>query len=227
MEPVPHNKEKLCRACGFEKHKIKDCQSKRNICIIDLKRNQIIEHKLREEIENYGEVKSMRVTQDKHGRKGNIEMACLAAEEQEKLVTKWLNKTKQYVANKYKHWKLTNNLNNSTQEKDKRYKKLVEKKQPQERKTCFACGSKEHLIKSCKTNTNLLVTNKEWSDISEQEFKYFLEEYGKIRSIKTRRNRFVGKNEALVCYRTAEEVKTASADINMNQGWTAVVQKYK
>ena len=28
-------------------------------------------------------------------------------------------------------------------------------------------------------------------------------------------------NEALVCYRTAEKVKTALADINMYQGWTA------
>ena len=39
-----------------------------------------------------------------------------------------LNKTKQYVANEYKHKKQTNNLNNNTKEKDKRYKKLVEEK---------------------------------------------------------------------------------------------------
>ena len=72
LEPVPQNKEKLCHACGSEKHEIKDCKSKRNIYIIDLKRNQIIKHKLREELEKYGEVKIMRVRQDKHGRKGNI-----------------------------------------------------------------------------------------------------------------------------------------------------------
>ena len=40
-----------------EKHEIKDCESKRNIYIIDLERNQIIEHKLRKELEKYGEVK--------------------------------------------------------------------------------------------------------------------------------------------------------------------------
>ena len=44
-------------------------------------------------------------------------MACLATEEQVKLATKMLNKTKQNVANEYKHRKQTNNLNNSTQEK--------------------------------------------------------------------------------------------------------------
>ena len=61
----------------------------------------------------------------------------------------------------------------------------------------------------------------ECPDISEEELKYFLEEYGKISSIKTRRNRFLGRNEALVCYRTAEVAKTALPVINMYQGWTA------
>ena len=75
LEPVPQNKEKLCHACGSEKHEIKDCKSKRNIYIIDLKRNQIVEHKLRKELEKYGKVKSMRLRQDKYGRKGNIGMA--------------------------------------------------------------------------------------------------------------------------------------------------------
>ena len=94
LDPVPQNKEKLCHACGSEKHEIKDCESKRNIYIIDLKRNQIIEHKLRKELEKYGEVKSMRVRQDKYGRKSNIGMACLATKEQAKLAIKMLNKTK-------------------------------------------------------------------------------------------------------------------------------------
>ena len=52
----------------------------------------------------------MRVRQGKHGRKGNIGMACLATEEQAKLAMKILNKTKHYVANEYKHRKHTNNL---------------------------------------------------------------------------------------------------------------------
>ena len=66
----------------------------KNIYIINLKRNQIMEHELWKELEKYGEVKSMRVRQDKHGRKGNIRMACLATEEQSKLAIKILNKTK-------------------------------------------------------------------------------------------------------------------------------------
>ena len=138
----------------------------------------------------------MSVRQDKYGRNGNIGMACLATKEQAKLAIKMLNKTKQYVANQYKHQQ-TDKLNNNTKEKDKRYKKPVEKKQLQETKTCYACGSKENLIKSCKKNTNLFVTNKEWPDISDEELKYCLEEYGKVNSIKTQRNRNLGRNESL------------------------------
>ena len=72
-----------------------------------------------------------------------------------------------------------------------------------------------------KKKTKLFVTNEEWPDISVEELKYFLEEYEKISSIKTRRNRFFGRNEALACYRTAEEAKATLPDINMYQGWTA------
>ena len=74
--------------------------------------------------------------------------------------------------------------------------------------------------KIMQKKNNLFDTNEEWPDISEEQLKYFLGEYGKISSIKTRKNRFLGRNEALVCYRTAEEAKTALADINMYQGWT-------
>ena len=57
---------------------------------------------------------------------------CFATEEQAKLAIKMLNKTKQYVANEYKHRKQTKNLNYNTKEEDKRYKKSVEEKHLQE-----------------------------------------------------------------------------------------------
>ena len=55
--------------------------------------------------------------------------------------------------------------------------------------------------------------------------KYFLEEYRKVNSIIKQRNRFSGRNKALVCYRTTEKVKTGLADIIMYQGWT--VEMYR
>ena len=49
----------------------------------------------------------------------------------------------------------------------------------------------------------------------------FLRGVWKGKYYKTWRNRYLERNEALVCYRTAEEAKTALADINMYQGWIA------
>ena len=91
----------MCHACGSYTHEVKDWREKKHI--IDLKRNQIIKHTLRKELEKYREVKGMSVRQDKYGRNGNIGMACLATKEQAKLAIKMLNKTKQYVANQYKY----------------------------------------------------------------------------------------------------------------------------
>ena len=82
----------------------------------------------------YGKIKKMTERKSKHGRKKVIGMACLATEEQAKLAVKMLNKTKQYVANEYKHMEQKHNLNKSIREQDKRYKKPVQKKQLQETK---------------------------------------------------------------------------------------------
>ena len=42
----------------------------------------------------------------------------------------------------------------------------------EEQLSCFAGESKEYLIKSCKKNTNLFVTNEEWPETPEEELKY-------------------------------------------------------
>ena len=47
--------------------------------------------------------------------------------------------------------------------------------------------------KIVQNNSNLLFTNEQWPEISEEELKYFLEEYGKISSIKTQRNKLLGR----------------------------------
>ena len=76
-----------------QKNMKKHCKSKRNIYIIDLKRNQVTECELREVLEKYGEVKGISKRQDSPRRKGNIGMVCLATEEQGKLALKMLEIT--------------------------------------------------------------------------------------------------------------------------------------
>ena len=55
--------------------------------------------------------------------------------------------------------------------------------------------------------------------------KYFLEEYGKKRSIKAQRIRFFLRNKALLHYRIVEEAKAALADIIKYQGKSAEMYK--
>ena len=76
-----------------QKNMKKHCKSKRHIYIIDLKRNQVTECKLREVLEKYGEVKGISKRQDSPRRKGNMGMVCLATEEQGKLALKMLEIT--------------------------------------------------------------------------------------------------------------------------------------
>ena len=93
---------------------------------------------------------------------------------------------------------------------------------PSEKPRCVPGASN----KSYKKYTNLLLTNEEWSEISEEKMKYFLEEYGKISSIKTLKNRLSRRNDALVCYRTTEDSMTTLAELYQNfNRWTAVLYK--
>ena len=69
----------------------------------------------------------MRVRQDEHGREGNVGMACFATENQAKLAIIMLNKTKQYIANEYKHKKQTHNLHKVYKRKIKVTRKLLKK----------------------------------------------------------------------------------------------------
>ena len=130
----------------------------------------------------------LRVRQDKHGRNSNIGMASLATEEQANLAIKMLNKTNNQVANEYKHTNQTNNLNNIHRRKIKDTRKLLKKSNFRKQRHIYACESKEYLVNSYNESINPFVTNEEWLQISEEEFKYFLEEYGKISTIKTQRN---------------------------------------
>ena len=47
-------KENCAMLVENEKHEIKDCESKRNIYIIDYERNQIIEHNSEKNLKNMG-----------------------------------------------------------------------------------------------------------------------------------------------------------------------------
>ena len=53
--------EMECCACGLKGHKFKECQTKQNIYIVNLKKTLISKLKIQEEIQKYGNIKGIKV----------------------------------------------------------------------------------------------------------------------------------------------------------------------
>ena len=96
------SKQKLCYACESGNHIIKDCDSGKNIFIIDRARRQINEEELKYRLEEYGKIKCIKIRQDKYGRLGNVGMVCFEKKEKANTVIQELNETTMYIAKKYK-----------------------------------------------------------------------------------------------------------------------------
>ena len=56
-----------CHACGLKGHKIKECQTKQNIYIVNLKKTVRSKLEIQEEMQQYGNIKSIKVRRDRYG----------------------------------------------------------------------------------------------------------------------------------------------------------------
>ena len=74
--------KKICYACESDNHEIKDCDSGKNIFIIDRASRQIKKEELKYRLEEYGKIKCIKITQDKYGRLGNVGMVCFETNEE-------------------------------------------------------------------------------------------------------------------------------------------------
>ena len=67
---VIHNietKEMECHSFGLKYHKIRECQSKQNIYIVNLKKRLRSELEIKEEMQQYGNIKSIKDRRDRYG----------------------------------------------------------------------------------------------------------------------------------------------------------------
>ena len=55
--------KKICYACEADNHKIKDCDSRKNIFIIDTASTQISKEELKYRLEDYGKIKCTKIRQ--------------------------------------------------------------------------------------------------------------------------------------------------------------------
>ena len=90
-------------------------------------------------------------------------------------------------------------------------------------KKCYACNSSEHQIKECTKKINITVKYKEREyTYSETELKEMMKEYGKVKSIKSRKSSYGSSfKESMVCYNDEQEAETAIVEINKYRGWKA------
>ena len=84
-------------------------------------------------------------------------------------------------------------------------------------KTCYACNSTECQIKECTKKRNI-----RGYTYSERELKEMMEEYGKVKSIKSRKSSYGSSfKESMICYNDEQEAETEIVEINKYRGWTA------
>ena len=63
-----------CHACGLKGHKIKECQTKQSIYIVNLKQTLRSILEIQEEMQQYGNIKSIKVRHDRYGYEINKEI---------------------------------------------------------------------------------------------------------------------------------------------------------
>ena len=83
-----------CHACGLKGHKIKECQTKQYIYIVNLKKTVKSKLEIREEMQQHGNIKSVKVRRDRHGYEMNEAVICSPTQkEAEKAITQINNGT--------------------------------------------------------------------------------------------------------------------------------------
>ena len=141
---VIHNidtKEIECHACGLKGHKIKECQTKQNIYIVNLKKTLRSKLEIQEEMQQYGNIKSIKVRRDRYGYEINEAMVCYTTQKEAEEAINQINKGTEWHAeiyqNRYKEInedknKTTNENNNNGE--SKRTKTNNERENHQSRK---------------------------------------------------------------------------------------------
>ena len=98
----------------------------------------------------------------------------------------------------------------------------VRERQAEER-LCYACGSSKHEIKECESGQNIFITYPdEGTRYSKLEIRRMMGNYGKVTSVKFKKNRWgEDTNSGMICFSTKEEAQYAIQQIREYNGWRA------
>ena len=87
-------------------------------------------------------------------------------------------------------------------------------------KRCYACGSREHIIKDCNKEQNLFIRYKAARKLQVRDLVKVFGKYGKIRSKRIKKNsegEFT--NIAMICFDTERQAKKAINEMRENNEW--------
>ena len=80
---------------------------------------------------------------------------------------------------------------------------------------CLECESENHEVKDRDSEKSIFIIDRANRQTNKEELKYRLEEYGKMKCIKTREGEYRRlENVGMVCFEAKDETSTAIQDLN-------------
>ena len=90
----------------------------------------------------------------------------------------------------------------------------------------YACGSSNHIIKDCNKKCNICVSYREEETLNETEMRQIMEEYGKVKKVRIKRDRYgYQQQRAMICFSNEKEAAIAIKETNKYKRWSAEVYK--
>ena len=109
--------DQLCYGCGSKEHKIQKCNKKSNIFVTNSERHKIKEEEMRGIMEEYGEVKSIKLRFHPNNTR-NEAMICFSTEEEAQLAITEINTYKGWRAELYKPIRKSREFERETEKPD-------------------------------------------------------------------------------------------------------------
>ena len=119
--------DQLCYGCGSKEHKIQKCNKKSNIFVTNSERHKIKEEEMRGIMEEYGEVKSIKLRFHPNNTR-NEAMICFSTEEEAQLAITEINTHKGWRAELYKPIRKSREFERETEKSDNGNKEHEQRK---------------------------------------------------------------------------------------------------
>ena len=172
-------------------------------------------------------IRNIEIRKEPAETNGNVAILTTTKTETAEQTIKKINNTGKWSASKIgnKTNLEYNRTNTNTYKGDDREESTDSHRQKDSTK-CYAGGTRDHKIKHCNKNCNIFVSYRDEEYLNEKELHDIAIEYGKVRKLKIKTDRYgVEEKCAMICYTTEDEAQKAIECIKNKEEWTA--ERYK